>query len=342
MSIFLISFMIQKVKGIGVFAGLGITLLVFLPGCSLTDDSSIVNYSKVDSVKMESVGPNSKQLEILSFTKEFSGDGYPAFSSSDEQYRVILGTPDLAIGTQRLSFLIYGPNGLMALPHLDVIITPLKDYGETNFLRMQYVSDDAAFEMGIYVGSLTLKQSGDYLMQIVLPSRHSSGDREIAISLVVQEKPAAISKNMKAPLSNNSTLIDKPIAELTTGLNPNLGLYQQTVANAVKTHRPTVLIFASPGFCVSPMCGSQVDIVSDLFEYYGEEFAFIHIETYNDPHKVRQDPDNAERNPILAEWGIISDQVVYIINRDGLIFERFEGFSPYVELEASMQALIAN
>ena len=57
---------------------------------------------------------------------------------------------------------------------------------------------------------------------------------------------------------------------------------------------------------------------------------------------MREDPDNAERNPILAEWGIISDQVVYIINRDGLIFERFEGFSPYVELEASMQALIAN
>ena len=116
--------MIQKVKGIRAFAGLGITLLVFLPGCSLTDDSSIVNYSKVDSVKMESVGPNSKQLEILSFTKEFSGDGYPAFSSSDEQYRVILGTPDLAIGTQRLSFLIYGPSGLMTMPRqISIVLT---------------------------------------------------------------------------------------------------------------------------------------------------------------------------------------------------------------------------
>jgi hypothetical protein len=230
----------------------------------------------------------------------------------------------------------------MNLAYLDVRISPLKDYGEIDLVRMQYLSDDTEFEMGIYVGSLTLKQSGDYLMQIVLPPSDSSSDREIGINLVIKDKPAAITKNMKAPLSKNLTLIDRPIAELTTGLNPNFGLYKETVANAVKEQRPTVLVFASPGFCVSPMCGSQVKIISDLFEDYGEEFSFIHIETYNDPHKVRERPDNAERNPILADWGIISDQVVYLINRDGLIFERFEGFSPYVELEASMQALIAN
>jgi len=334
--------MIQKVKGIGVLAGLGIILLLLLSGCSLTDDSPITNQSQVDSLNMKPASPNSKRLEILSFTKELSGDGYPAFISSDEEYRVILGTPDLAIGTQRLSFLIYGPNGLMNLSHLDVRVTPVKDYGEVDLVRMQYLSDGAEFEMGIYVGSLTLKQSGDYLMQIVLPPRDSSGDRVIGINLVVQDKPAAIAKNMKAPLSKNLTLIDRPITELTTGLNPNFGLYGQTVADAVRKQRPTVLVFASPGFCVSPMCGSQVEIISDLFEDYGDEFIFIHIETYNDPHKVRESPDSAERNPILADWGIISDQVVYLINRDGLIFERFEGFSPYVELEASMQALITN
>ncbi|HIE82577.1 MAG TPA: hypothetical protein EYQ00_01460 [Dehalococcoidia bacterium] len=345
MSISLIGFIIQKVKTAGVFAGLGIALLVFLSGCSLINDSSIVSQEQVDSINKESAGPGIRPLEILSITEELSGDGYPAFISVDEQYRVILGTPDLAIGTQRLSFLIYGPDGPMDLPHLDVRIMAVKDYGqygEGDVVRMKYLSGSAASEMGIYVGSLTLEQSGDYLMQIAVPTRASSDPREIAISLVAREDPAAITTNMKAPLSKNLTLNDKPITELTTGLNPNVGLYRETVADAVKKQRPIVLIFASPGFCVSPMCGSQVEIISALFEVYGEETAFIHIDTYADPHKAMENPDIAQRNPILADWGIVSDQVVYLINRDGLIFARFEGFSPYAELEASIQTLITN
>ena len=345
MSIFLICFIIQKFKTARVFAGLGITLLAFLSGCSLISDSAIVSQEQVDSINKESASPDIKPLEILSITTELSGDGYPAFISVDEQYRVILGTPDLAIGTQRLSFLIYGPDGLMDLPHLDVRIMTVKDYGqhgEGNVVRMRYLSGSTAPEMGIYVGSLTLEQSGDYLMQIAVPTRASSDFREIAISLVARDVPAAVAANMKAPLSKNLTLVDKPITELTTGLNPNFGLYRQTVADAIKKQRPIVLIFASPGFCVSPMCGSQVEVISALFEVYGEETAFIHIDTYADPHKVRENPDTAQRNPILADWGIVSDQVVYLINRDGLIFARFEGFSPYAELEASIQALIAN
>jgi hypothetical protein len=345
LSIFLIRFMIHKVKSAGVFAGLGILFLVFLSGCSLINDSTIGTQGQVGSVNKEPANTDIKPLEILSVTKELSGDGYPAFISGDEQYRVILGTPDLAIGTQRLSFLVYGPDGLIDLPHLDVRIMTVKGsgkYGESNVVRMRYLSGSAASELGIYVGSLTLEQSGDHLMQIVVPTRASFDSREIAINLFAREDPVAVAKNMKAPLSKNLTLIDKPIAELTTGLNPNFDLYRETVADAIEKQRPVVLIFASPGFCVSPMCGSQVEIISALFDVYGEKCVFIHIETYDDPHKVRENPDTAQRNPILADWGIISDQVVYLIGRDGLIFARFEGFSPYEELEASIQALIAN
>lgn len=337
--------MIHKVKDAGVFAGLGIILLVFLSGCSLVNDSSIGAQEQVTLVNKGPASTNIEHLEILSVTQELSGDGYPAFISADEQYRVILGTPDLAIGTQRLSFLIYGPDGLIDLPHLDVRIRTVKgyaQYGEGERVRMKYFSGSAAFELGIYVGSLTLEQSGDYLMEIIVPTRASFDSREIGINLVARENPAAVATNMKAPLTKNLTLIDKPIAELTTDLNPNFDLYRETVADAIEKQRPIVLIFASPGFCVSPMCGSQVEIISALFEVYGAEFAFIHIETYDDPHKVRESPDTAQRNPILADWGIVSDQVVYLISRDGLIFARFEGFSPYEELEASLQALTAN
>ena len=58
------------------------------------------------------------------------------------------------------------------------------------------------------------------------------------------------------PLSRNKTLQNTgSLEKLTTDFAPDPDLYQITVEDAVATVKPTVVVFASPGFCTSPTCG---------------------------------------------------------------------------------------
>ena len=45
---------------------------------------------------------------------------------------------------------------------------------------------------------------------------------------------------------------------------------------------PIVLLFATPQFCQSRVCGPVVDVAEQVNEEYGDEAEFIHMEIYND------------------------------------------------------------
>ena len=50
-----------------------------------------------------------------------------------------------------------------------------------------------------------------------------------------------------------------------------------------------MLLFATPQFCQSRVCGPVVDVAEQAKEEYGDKAAFIHMEIYkdNDPQAVR-------------------------------------------------------
>lgn len=57
-------------------------------------------------------------------------------------------------------------------------------------------------------------------------------------------------------MSPNKTLYTvERLEELTTDYTPDPDLYQLTIAEALITGRPTVIVFATPAFCTSPTCG---------------------------------------------------------------------------------------
>ena len=45
---------------------------------------------------------------------------------------------------------------------------------------------------------------------------------------------------------------------------------------------PIVLLFATPQFCQSRVCGPVVDVAEQTKEEYGDKAAFIHMEIYKD------------------------------------------------------------
>ena len=117
-----------------------------------------------------------------------------------------------------------------------------------------------------------------------------------------------------------------------------------TVAEALISGRPSVIVFASPAFCTSPTCGPQVETVSELRALHPDEADFVHVEVYDNPHEIQGDLTSATYAPALAAWGIdavpgyLNESWVFVLGSDGRIAARFEGYAALGELETALLA----
>ena len=144
-----------------------------------------------------------------------------------------------------------------------------------------------------------------------------------------------------APRSLNKTGGDSTdLGEITTSPDPDPDLYRMTVAEAVDAGRPTVVTFATPAFCTTATCGPQVEVVSALEDRYGDEASFIHVEVYDNPVEMRGDFSKGRISPVLEEWGLISEPYTFILDGEGVIKSKFEGFVTEEELEAALKKVL--
>jgi hypothetical protein len=82
---------------------------------------------------------------------------------------------------------------------------------------------------------------------------------------------------------------------------------------------PIVLLFATPKFCESRVCGPVVDVTEQAEHEYGNKAAFIHMEIYND-----NDPAKFTR-PQVQAFHLPSEPWLFTINRRGEVSAAVEG-----------------
>ncbi|HKH64218.1 MAG TPA: hypothetical protein VKA35_02020 [Solirubrobacterales bacterium] len=82
---------------------------------------------------------------------------------------------------------------------------------------------------------------------------------------------------------------------------------------------PIVLLFATPKFCQSRVCGPVVDVAEQAQQEYGGEAAFIHMEIYND-----NDPAQGVR-PQVRKFHLPTEPYLFTIDRSGVVADAVEG-----------------
>jgi len=82
---------------------------------------------------------------------------------------------------------------------------------------------------------------------------------------------------------------------------------------------PIVLLFATPEFCQSRVCGPVVDVAAQAQHEYGEEAAFIDMEIYND-----NDPAQGVR-PQVRKFHLPTEPFLFTIDRSGVVADAVEG-----------------
>jgi hypothetical protein len=135
------------------------------------------------------------------------------------------------------------------------------------------------------------------------------------------------------PASQNRTRATVPdLALLTSDPQPELALYDLTVAEALTSGKPSVITFATPGFCESRLCAPVVDSVKAVRAGYAERVNFIHVEIY-------QSFDPFVYVPEMDEWGLTSEPWTFVLDADGAVTARLGGPVSPAELRALLAAV---
>lgn len=94
---------------------------------------------------------------------------------------------------------------------------------------------------------------------------------------------------------------------------------------------PVVLVFATPQFCQSRVCGPVVDEAEQVNQTDGKDVAFIHMEIY------RENNPSLGVRPQVKAFRLESEPWLFVIDRHGIIRTRIEGAWGIPELERALR-----
>ena len=193
---------------------------------------------------------------------------------------------------------------------------------------------------GMYAGELEFDRAGTWRVEIEVVAQ--DGFPAVAELIVeVRESTSAPNVGDAAIRSVTRTLEDVgSLAELSTGSKQDEDLYRTTLAAAIDSGVPTVVVFASPAFCTNAVCGPQVEVLKELKDLYKDEANFVHVDFYDNPHEIQGDLDRARISTAVTEWSLPSIEWTFVIDGDGTVTARFEGFATLSEVEAALKELL--
>ena len=185
---------------------------------------------------------------------------------------------------------------------------------------------------GMWVAEVTFDTPGTWTLAVRTPD-----DRLVrSAPFGVSEESLAVKVGDAAPPSRSKTPTDGPMESITSDPSPDPRLYEITVADAVGSGHPSVIVFATPAFCISHTCGPTLDTVKELIDHY-PEVNWVHVEVYDN-----LDAATAEAlvltEPVI-EWGLPTEPWVYVVDSGGTVTDRFEGVVDRTELEKALDRI---
>lgn len=184
--------------------------------------------------------------------------------------------------------------------------------------RAKTTSDDPDAASVVYSTQLDFPSDGEWLIA-ALVKEGGEIKGTLLPSAVVGEFSQIPRPGQKAPKIHTPTPADVggDLAKITTRIPPDT---QNRVDYAeVLGKEPILLLFATPQFCQSRVCGPVVDVAEQVKQEYGNKAAFIHMEIYKD-----NDPSKGVRSQVRA-FNLPSEPWLFAINRQGTVSAVIEG-----------------
>ncbi|HLZ73012.1 MAG TPA: thioredoxin family protein [Dehalococcoidia bacterium] len=190
-------------------------------------------------------------------------------------------------------------------------------------------------DVGIYEAQVAFDKAGNWGVEADVTGADAvhSGVVRTPFTVLAQSTTPAIGS--PAPRSQNLTVKDDPQFKLIdTSAHPSADMHTETVAEAIAQHHPTLVLFATPGYCTSRLCGPELELARKLEPKYQGKADFIHIEIY-------KNPQTKELMPAVEEWRLQTEPWFFVVDKNGNVAAKFEGPTTLEEIDAALTKVTA-
>jgi hypothetical protein len=195
---------------------------------------------------------------------------------------------------------------------------------------------------GVYVGHVTFPSAGQWSADFTTSAPGSPTERT-TFSFDVRDRIEVVSPGDPAPSVDTPTLADVggDLARISSDPKPVKRFYETSEADALAGNQPFVLIFATPKFCVSTVCGPTLDKLKPVAAAH-PELTFINVEPYvlefaNGGLQPVMTGNDLTPAPATLAFKLATEPYVFVVGGDGKVAASFEQvFSPE-EIEAAIK-----
>jgi hypothetical protein len=240
----------------------------------------------------------------------------------------------IGVGEQRVLFALIDPetNEFLASPERAATVTIRDENGsplETYPLEFLWTIPDVR---GLYAAHVDIPEAATYQATIDADGLATAGPA----GFVAYDDLPLIEPGEGAPTSETRTSAEFPdLSVITSDPEPDPAMYEMSIAEAVSSGTPSVVVFATPAFCASQACGPLLDQVKALRPEY-EDVEFVHVEIYED---LQVETEDLTTVPAVTEWGLPSEPWVFVVDSSGVVSAAFEGAASDSELTAAIDAV---
>ena len=198
----------------------------------------------------------------------------------------------------------------------------------------------------IFTSYADFAHAGDWGVEV---TAHQPGkpDRTARVMFSVRDTTTTPAIGAAAPASDTLTTTDPAaLVAISTDTNPDPAFYTLSVKDAIAAGKPFVVVFATPLFCTSGLCGPALDLVKQVAPDYAGRVNFIHVEPY-----ILQVKDGRTQPELdvtgypksvraAVEWGLPTEPWVFVVDANGKVAAKFEGMAYPDELTAGLDAVL--
>jgi hypothetical protein len=277
-----------------------------------------------------------------------SDPGWPPQNTNFDLTPVVVST-EVAVGENRMLFNILDRQN-QSIAATDTTVQ-LRFFNLAASRTSPAVEGAAAFmptiegRPGLYRLPVTFPQAGEWGVEAVATDA-AGAKRTGRMVFTVRETGTTPLIGGQAPASDNPTTTEPAdIPNISTDDDPDPAFYRESVATALAAHEPFAVVFATPAFCTSAMCGPTLDVVKNAAAPFKDKMTFIHVEPYElELIEGHLRPVLSDQNlpiPVAAtdQWGLPTEPYVFVVDSGGKVTAKFEGIAASDELTAAFSAV---
>lgn len=262
---------------------------------------------------------------------------HAAATATTSELQVVLATSEVVVGPNRLALGLLQDN------------VPISDAPQTTVTARYYrLSADQA----TLVGEETARYYGEGLGPrgtfVIHPTFDAPGQWGLEVE-ATRPGQAPVTRRLRinvvehgnapkvgdaAPRSDTPTAAQvSDLRQISSDAHPDPRLYQMSVAQAVSSGKPSLILFATPGYCQTAVCGPGVEVVKRLVDRFGDRVNAVHVEVYRLPY-------DGTMVPAMREWGLLTEPWLFLVDGQGKIAARYEGGITLEELQPAVEQVI--